>query len=368
MKITINRATLANALAYILPFAPQKSPIYILRYAKITAKGTRLKLEANDRQASVRRYLDAVEIDQDGSFLVDCADISAFIARCKGDNVTFNVDGETLTVSHPKGKAEFQVMAVDEYPSFDMPSDGYTDVTLTGTQLYNCINTAKNFVGSDDLRPTMKAIYAYVKDGEFGYCATDTCKMVCEHNSVEGVDGIGVNWYIEPLVFSAIANASKCVDAVNVKISDKHVYYRIGNTVIQTLQTQGAFPDFKRVIPKSWGIECHVDKDELVDSLKRVSLSCDISRLVKLHISQMDMTITADNLERLKSSTENIQHNGSNGDITIGFNVDNLLTHLAVCGSGEISLRFGDSSRPMMVHQAEKPNAVLLQMPMNINR
>lgn len=367
MKIIINRQVLADALAEVVPFAAQKSPLLILKNVKITTKGNRVKLEANNQQASIRRYIEAIEIDQDGSFVVECADIASLIGKCKGDEITLMTDNDTLTVKHTKGSAQFQIMRVEEYPDFDMPTENITEIHIPSALLRDCINIAKAFVGNDDLRPQMKPIYAYIKDGEFGYCATDTRKMTTDHTPVENCDGIDVNWFIEPSVFSALSKACTASDMVIVKVSPTHVSYRLGNTIIQTLQTKGNYPDFKRVIPKTWAMECAVDKTELIDSLRRAALQCEENRLVKLNISQMDMTVAADNLTKLKKSSEQLQHSGCNGEIKIGLHVDFLLTCLGVCTSDEVMLRLTDPSHPMLIHQADKPNAVSLLMPMVVN-
>lgn len=367
MKIIINRTALIDALSQVIPFASPKAAISILRYAKVTTKGNRIKFESNDTKASMRRYTEAVEIDQDGNFLVDPTNVFALVSKCKDDNITLTIENESLTVKHSKGSAQFQVMSVEEYPDFDMPTDDITEITLPTSLLLDCIKVGKGFVGSDDLRPTMKAIYAFVKDGEFGYCATDTRKMAADHNAIDNVQGVDVNWYIEPSVFAALTKAAKDIENVIVKVSPSHVSYRLGNTIIQTVQTKGKYPDFNRVIPKSWDMECAVDKNELIDSLKRVALQCDTNRLVKLDISQMDMTITAENFQEMRKASETVQHNGCNRSIMIGMQVDYMLMCLESCVDDEVVLRLTDASRPMMMYQTVKPNATNLLMPMAIN-
>lgn len=366
MKIVINRKTLADALSEVQPFAPTKSPIAILKNVKIVTKGKRIKFEANDTQASVRRYAEAIEIDQDGSFLVDCVDLASLVSKCRGDEITLIVENDTLTVKHSKGNAEYQIMRTDEYPDFDMPTENVTEITVPCHLLCDCIITARGFVSTDDLRAMLKPIYAYIKDGEFGYCATDTRRMVTDHNAVENAGETNINWYIEPFVFGAILKASKDVKDVVIKISPQHVSYRIGNTVIQTVQTIGKYPDFNRVIPKEWKMECVVDKEELMDSLKRAAIMCEDNRLAKLDISPMDMTISTDNFIKMAKSSEILQHNGCNGSIKIGMHIDFLLVCLGTCTSNEVVLCMTDASRPLLIRQADKPNMVVLQMPMTI--
>lgn len=367
MNIEINRKVFADALAEVLPFAPQKSPIAILKYAKITTKGNRLKIEANDTFSSVRKYIDAVSIDCDGQFLVDCNAIAKFTAKCKGETLAMSVDEEMVEIKHSKGKAQFQAMKVADYPDFDMPTADVAEITIPTASLAESIGIGMRFVGTDDLRPMMKPIYAYVKDGEFGYCATDTRKLVNDHNKIDGLNGADVHWFIESAVFGPLLKICRDADSAVVRITPTHVAYRIGGTVIQTLQTKGQFPAFERVIPKTWAMECSVDKSELVDSLGRVALFCEDSRLIKLNVSRMDMTITADNVADMKFSSETLLHNGCNGEIKIGMQVDYMTTCLCACASNEVILLMSEPSRPMMMRQSDKPNLTILLMPMVFN-
>lgn len=366
MKIKIDKSTLANALLQVLPFAPQKSPISILKYAKVTTKGNRVKIEANNTSSSIRKYIEAIEIDQDGSFLIDIASVSALVSNIKDGVISLNVEGDTMSIEHIKGWSESSTMPVDEYPDLDMPSDSVTEFSIPGANLSECVSIGKNFVGTDEFKPVLKTIYAYIKDGKFGYCATDTRFLVHDFNDIDGVDGKDVSWYIEPMIFSAIIKNCNNDEKVLIKVTPKAVSYRFGNTIIESVQTQGNFPNFERVIPKTWAMECSVDKSDLVDSLSRITLTADDSRLTKIDIHYDDMTLSSSNLVESKTSSENIKHNGCNGELTIGVHADFLKKSISACASNEISLRLTSSAAPILIHQSTKPNATILLMPMTL--
>lgn len=365
MKIRINTKTLDAALIDVAPFAT-KSPVPILKYAKITTKGNRMKIEANNTRSSIVRYLDAIEIDQDGKFLVDCTELASFINKCCGNEVELTIEGETMTIKHSKGKASFQVLDTEQFADLDIRATNAVEFTMPSAMLCDCIVSANGFVSHDEFKPVMKPIFAFVKDGEFGYCATDTRKLITAHDKIDNVVGIDVHWFIEPFAFPFITKACKGVDSVTVKVAPKSVSYRIGSSIIETTLTEGKYPDFGRVIPKEWSIECAVDKAEIIDSLNRAALSCEDSRFVKFDISQMDVNISSDNMVKQRTTVENIQHNGCNGAIMLGLHIDNMLTCLRACTSDEVILRMTNPSRPLIIHQASKPNVVILAMPMSI--
>ncbi len=368
MKIKINRNVLANALAEVAPFVPQKTPIAILKYAKVVTKGNRIKFEANDTQASIRKYVEAMEIDEDSEFLVDVDVLNKFVSKIKGDSVDIIVNSDTLTMRHSKGEAQFQSMPVADYPDFDMPSEAAEEVTIPSGILMECVNVARNFCGNDELRPILRPIYAYVEDGKFGYCATDTTILVHDEIAVEGADStIDIAWLIEPSLFSSLVKACKNTENVTVKVTPTHVSYRIGNVIFQSVQTKGAFPNFRRVIQTQWTIECAVNKSDIMESLQRASLLCEDSRLIKLDIDRLAMNISADNISLLRKSSENIQHNGCNGEIKIGVSCDLALVCVRACDYDEIVMRMSDSTKPIIFYQANHPNRVHILMPMVIN-
>lgn len=366
MNITINTKTLINAFSEVSPFIPQKSPIMVLKYAKITTKGNRIKIEANDTQCSIRKYVQATNIDQDSSFLVDIVDINSYLKKCKHDETTIVVQNDTMTIKNGDGYAEYQILNANEYPDFSMPTDDSIDIALSNKTLNKCIKIAKNFAGTDDLRPTMKCIYAYIKDNKFGYCATDTRKMITSEEACNDVDGIDVSWYVVPAIFASLENHCKDFEIVSIKVNPTHVSYHFGDIIIQTTQPQGQYPSFKRVIPQQWALCCCVDKNVMVDALNRAELLCDVSRLTKIEISPLDMIISANDFAKLKKSSEHIQHNGCNGDITIGLHVDHLKTCISACTSDEIELRMTDASRPVLFHHSDDESMTIVLMPMTL--
>lgn len=368
MKLTIDRKTFADALAEVAPFAPAKAPIAILKNAKITTKGNRMKIEANDSQKSMTKYIPLIESDADGSFLVDIADLNKFIAKTGGETIEVIAEADAVEVRHAKGSAKFSSEKVAEYPSFAMTEDGMTEITLRPDMLADAIQKGKNFVSSDTLRPQMCTIYAYIKDGEFGYCATDTHKLIHGHQTCEIPNReTDIHWFIMPHVFSAILTACKKGDSVKIQITDSHVAYRIGDNIIRCVQAKGQYPNFKRVIPQTWSMECAVDKSELAEAFGRVALFCDASECVKMDVSRMDMTLSVDNLDYMKSSKENLTHDGCDGDIKIGVNVSHAIACLGVFGNGNVLLRMDNESRPILFASGDNENMQVLAMPMQLN-
>lgn len=368
MKFIIDRKTFAQALAEVAPFAPLKAPIAILKNAKFTTKGTSLTIEANDRECAMVKTVPLQECDSDGSFLVEISSLNKFIAKTKGDTIEIESNNGIVIIKHSKGKAEFPSPDVRDFPIFNMPEDEKKEIQIATSVLSDAIIKSKGFVATDKIRPVMVAIYAYTKFGDkVGFSASDTHRLIHVWYSAEfPEESNNVDWLIMPAVFNALVNACKSADTVKVQVFGKHVAYQFGDTLIQTVQANGKFPDFERVIPKEWVMECAVDKFDLTDALERLALFCDSTESVKIDLSRLDMTLSVDNIEYMKKSIETLTHNGCSGEIKIGVNVGNLLAAVSVFGGGDILMKISSESRPILFTQQDKDNLQVIAMPLQI--
>lgn len=367
MKIQIDRKNFAKVLSEVTPFAPAKAAISVLKYAKFTTSGKVLTIEANDTQCAMVKEVQMNECDEDGSFLLELADLNKFIAKTKGDTVEIQIDNGTALVKHTKGTAEYPVFDAKDFPVFSMPKENLKELEIKPAILAEAINKAKGFVATDTIRPQMSAIYAYVGMGDkIGFCASDTHRLIHIWFNTELSDKDDFNWLIMPMAFNALINACKTAETVKIQISGKHVSYQLGDTLIQTVQANGAFPNFQRVIPSTWVMECAVDKFDLIDALGRVALFCDKTECVKISISRMDMTLQVNNMDYMKRSTESLVHGGCNGEIKIGVSVSNLLAALCVFDGGEILMKFTDESKPILFGKQGVDKLQVIAMPLQL--
>lgn len=367
MKLRINRKTFDEALRLAQPFATRKTPIMALKYGKLTVKGNRAKLESNDGEGGIVKYMGLIEADEEGSFLVNVADMANFISRLKDEAVTIENEDAAVTVIHSKGKAIFGVESAEDYPSFILPQNDMTEIDVPSSVFNEYVNMGKKFISTETLRPMLTGIYFYAKEGKFGFCATDT-HCLAHNETVSGLaDDIDTHFLAMPNVYAAISAGCAQSDNVRISVTKGHVQYRFGDLIVQSTQAKGNYPDFNRVIPKDNPLYCIVVKNELADSLNRITLSCDASKCAKMSFTMFDMTLSVDNFEDAKKTVENVVHKECNGELKIGVNADMMLKLIKSLNSENIRMEMNDSFRPIVIKQDEMPNMTLLVMPMQLS-
>lgn len=366
MNITVNRNTFAKALQDIMPFIPSKPAIQILKCCKITTKGSKMKLEANDAQNSISTYIDVLECDTDGSFCVDAADLNKYISAVKSSDIAIKAGNESVMIKHEKGESDFAIISADEFPSFKMGSEEISAFQIPAGLLSECVKNASIFVSQNTIRPVMCAIYATIKGGEFTYAASDTHKLIYGKKKVDIPENIDAHWFIMPTAFRSIIKSCKNIESVLVSISEAKASYHMGDTIINTILANGKYPDVTRVIPQTHNMELTTEKSDIADALNRISMFCGTSRCAKIAISPMDMTISGSDLISAKSASENIIHGGCTAEMSIGVNVDYLVEILSTMNDGEINIALVDSSRPIKLTQESKADVTIIIMPMQL--
>lgn len=361
MQITISRKVLAGALAELAPLAGKNKVLPVLNNIKFVTKGNKIRLQTTDGDTSIRKYIEAESIDQDGEFLVDCASLNAFVGKIKLDVLSLVVEENTLVVKHGDGKATFPISSTENFIE-PLQEEKDVEIVLNAKTLAAFVSIARNFVSTDDFRAVLKPIRAIIDNDTFYVCATDTRKMFTDSVMLE-CDNCDVQWFIDPSVFSALIKACKGQEKAIVKITDRNVSYRIGATTIYHQQIQGNYPNYKRVIPQSHSISVVCDKYELIDVLQRASLFLDVNNLIKISISSLSMDVQAENLGKLQKSMETLSCS-SNHDITFGASSQILLDCINACESDEITIELNDPSHPIVLKDNANPNRIALCMPM----
>lgn len=365
MKIKVETKALADALAELAPLAAKKTPLLILNNVKVVTKGNRIRLQCSDGTDTIRKYIEAVEIDADTEFLVDCVSLNSFLQKVKSTVIDMTVEDGTLTVKHEKGSAEFQTANVEEYPEPKTIDGEIVSVTLPSGTLSEIISAGKNFCGTDDLRPQMKGIKISIEDNnKLTFAATDTRMLIVDDINIPDTEN--AQWIISSTVFPILPKMLKNTESVEIQVAKNIVSYRAGNTIVYAAVINGNFPDVKRVIPQTFAINSTVGKSDVVDAIGRVSLFSDDSNLIKIAFKGMDLTISAANIGKLSKGEEHVFCTTDN-EITLGVSANYFKVCTDAITTDDLELKMNDASRPILFADTNHPQRKIILMPMNLN-
>lgn len=363
MNIAISTKALATALSELAPISARKTPLLILNYIKFVVKGMRMRLQASDGETTVRKYLDLDFADSEGEFLVNGTDINAYVSALKSDQCILDVADNIVAIQSGKSKAKFPTMPPEGFYEPLTPEDA-VEVVIPSALLKATISAASKFVSNDMIRPTTRNIRAIIAEGKFTFCATDTRKLIADSVELSG-DNPDAAWYVEQNAFGSLTKLCNGGNDVCVKVAENIVSYKCGDNVVFTVQTQGKFPDFNRVIPQNSFMTCEFDKNEAISALRRIKPFTEDSRLVKLSLSGMEAMMQTCNLAEGKEASDSFLCT-IDGEVTLGLHADHFDVCLGAVDSNDFVMELKQASSPLKIRDKEHPNRAIILMPMNI--
>jgi DNA polymerase-3 subunit beta len=157
-------------------------------------------------------------------------------------------------------------------------------------------------------------------------------------------------------------------EQVEVVLSENQALFRIGDVLFGTRLIEGNFPEYKRLLPTAFEREITLSREDLVETLRRVSLFTQRQTLpvpVSLSFSEGAVEVMVRNgevgeaRERMPATSED--------DFHISFNPSYLLDGVSAVDSEEVLFKLNDPLKPGLIvpkTNGEEPDFLYLITPM----
>lgn len=339
---------------------------------KITVDGKCI-VSSYDGQNSITKSSMSVSngsttLSSDLLFCVDFGNIVKCLRSINDDVVSLVIEDNVLSLHHRKGSIEMPISSVDDFPTIEYGDATYS-FDMDSALLRSWCGISRNFVGSDQLRPIMESMYLYVGNGELGVCATDSRRLYTDSISFDtsGVDDeLGV--CVPSNVLSAVQSICDGSTSIRVNFYERNVSFVSGDARVVSLLMEGRYPKFKTIIPTNSAISVSCDRDDLLDSVSRLSLQANnTTKLIRLKVEGMSMNLLAEDVDYSRKGSETVVCSHSGSDITIGCNGDYLCNCLNAVSGNDVLIHLLEPSRPVIIKEKENERKILLFMPCMLN-
>lgn len=373
MKFRIAKDELTRALSRVQGIVEKRSTKPVIGNVLLTADADGLVVSATDTEVSfVGRY--AAECSEPGSITLGARQLYSIARLLPTQKVEFALDPQSQQANIVSGRASFNLMglAASEFPEVPDLSevDGFT---LSSAALKRLIDHTLFAISSDDTRVGLNGAHVESADGVEGtsmlrFVATDGHRLslcTAPHGGTYTAPGSVL------LPKKGLAELRKLcdndTDDWTVSILDNQCLFKRGSVGFAMRLLEGQFPPYQQVVPSSWQRRVLVDRQALVQALKRVSiLADDKTSPVKLEIAGGQLIVTARQAE-MGDAREEIEAEVEGEDLVVGFNARYFLDALAVLGDDTVVVEIGDSLSPCLLKPLnEDLDELFVVMPMRL--
>ncbi|NYG59406.1 DNA polymerase-3 subunit beta [Nocardioides daedukensis] len=355
MKFLVERNALADAVAWAARSLPVRPSVPVLAGLLIEASHEGLVLSTFDYETSARATLKA-DVAEEGTALVSGRLLADICRSLPNKPVEMTIDGNRVSLTCGSARFSLQVMPVEDYPSLpDMPS---ATGTVPSTAFAHAVSQAVTAAGRDDMLPVLTGVRIEIDGSVISLLATDRFRLsLRELEWSPRTPDESVAALVPAKVLADTAKSLTSGGEVTIALSasgsgDGIIGFEgVGEGGVRRTTTRlldGEFPKVRSLFPSEHQTTATVDREELVEAVKRVALVAERNTAVQLAFSEGVLTLDAGSGDEAQAS-ESIEAAIDGEDLTTGFNPQFLLDGLGALDSKTVELAFTQASKPVVM-------------------
>jgi DNA polymerase III subunit beta len=379
MKITCKQQDLSRGLSAVSHAVSNRSTLPILSNILLATDQGRLKLSATNLEIGINCWVDA-QIQEEGSTTVPAKLLTDLVSRLPQAPVDLAVadDSHTLSVKGQGSNANIKGMDASEFPLIPSAEGGEPPVMLDAVLLKEMIAEVAFAAADDDTRPVLTGVLVQVSDEKITFAAADAFRLAVRVAPLPGDDHPRGDILIPARTLTELARILPTEGPVEMIVTPNRsqVLFHTPQLDLVSRLIEGAFPNFRQIIPKEHSTRAVVETKLFAEAAKRAELfardSSNITR-VKINPGGHDglepgaVTVEA-TAEDLGDNTSIISALVDGPEMQIIFNVKYLSEVLAVIGSSEVALEANAPTKPGVIRPVGEHDYTYVIMPMHINR
>jgi DNA polymerase-3 subunit beta len=349
MRAVCNTDVFGRKLALASRGVSARSTIQLLGGILLEAQGEAVRLSATDMELSIQTSSPA-EVEEEGRVVIPARifnDVVRSLPRGELGLVHDHSEG-VVRLSARENEYRIRAYAAEDFPQlpkFDEAGAFKMSGVLTGI-LISFEESRIRMVTTDSYRLS-------IKETELTTTFDGSREAIIPARAMQEVSRI-------------ISGSDE--EQVEVVLSENQTIFRIGDVLFGTRLIEGNFPEYRRLLPQAFEREISVQREDLVDTLRRVNLFAQRQTPpvpVSLAFSEGAVEVMVRNgevgeaRERLPATSEDEFH--------ISFNPSYLLDGVSAVDSEKVLFKLNESLKPGLIvpdADGEETDFLYLIMPM----
>lgn len=381
MKIVFSKQKLLDKLYPAMGTVSTKNTIPSIEGVLMETLGrNKVRLSTYDMNKGVRATLEAEDVIEEGSYIINASRLLSILKVLSGDTVTIEVD-ENFHAKISAGRASFSLSALrgSDFPSLPELS-GSRGFALPAGVLKDMIARVLHSVAEQDSRPMLCGAFFRIGAGQMEVISCDSytlsrCSVLCPLRDIGEVSVLDFSFLIPGHALNELVRILGDDDeTASVMIARKHAIFSFRDIVFFTRMIDSEYIDYERIIPKDQTIHVTVERERLLEALERAGLIAE-ERIqgsgrsyVKIILDGDRMILTSTSVNGNVFDELPIEHEGDN--LEIGFNCRYLINSIRAATGEKIRLDFRSPTQSVTVtpfEEEEKRKYFYMILPVRMN-
>ena len=367
MKFKCSGKILRQEIEYANNFSSSKNSLSIISNVLLEASNDILTIKASDNNMGFRSSI-PVSVIVPGSTTVFCEKLSAVLKNIPDVDLDISEENGVLNISpSDKGTADFTIniktIDASKFPELDSVDDNEF-FSITQRDYFDMIDKTSFAVADNDSRHFLTGVYMEKKEGKLILVATDGKKLACVRRQFEQ-DIPDFQPAIIPVRFLNLIKSIGSGEGVfSIAISEGKMFVKIESRLIYSSLITGNYPNYEKVIPENNEYSFQVDKNDLYEALKRVSLLVEQkSRRIFLEVNPGNLIVQSETKD-VGGAKEEIPCYYEGEPNVIAVNSKHLEEPLKFMTEERVKISFSDGMKAMILSPEPASDYFHVMMPM----
>ncbi len=351
MQFVVSSAQLLKNLSLISGVVSANPVIPILENFLVEISDGNLTATASDLQTTARISM-PVDAEESGTVAVPARIFLDTLKNLPEQPISITLDEDTYSIEIHSENGRYKVSgsnAVD-FPKVPSVSNAFS-ISMEANAISRALSNTLFATSNDDMRPSMSGVYLQLKTDKTVFAATDGHRLVRYiRNDISSANETAILFPRKALqVIKTLLPTDKT--PVKLNFNSSNAFFEFANIELICRLIDERFPEYENAIPLNNINVMTVERLELLNSLKRISIySNKATNQVRFSISASELQISAEDLDYSNEANEKLScdYNGAE-PIDIGFSSKLMIEMLSNINSNLIDLEMSSPSKAALI-------------------
>ena len=368
MKLVISRETFLDRLGVVARGVSTRSAIQTLSGVLLRVEDGTSELQATDTELGIRASVDST-VEREGAVVVPGRLLLDVARSLPNDSVTLEYRAAEQDVEVKSGPATFHLrtLPLEDFPKLPEQS-GDVAVSVPAAAFIETIDRVARSASRDETRPHLTGVLVTASGNTLRMVATDSYRLSVRETTLEQPLGgeLEVNVPARTLQELSRIASSTGAEAITVTALENQVVFAVGDVVLSSRLVEGRFPNYQQLLPEAYEHELRIDRGELLDVVRRVSLLAQKNAPLRLSFSEGQLEVSAQTPD-IGEASESLPVPFNGEPLAIGFNPEFFRDGLESAETDELVLKLISPLRPGLIQSGSDGGFIYLVMPIRLN-
>lgn len=366
MNVTILQENLLKALSRTTRVLTAKAQLPILQNVLLITEEGGLRVTATNLETTETVRVGA-KVEKEGGLCVPGRTLTELVISLSQEPVHLVVQEGGLHVASGGSRAVIAGVAASEFPPIQNPAKTKRTKTKKDV-LIRALDRVLFAAATDEGRPLLTGVKMITQGEATMVVATDGYRLSLQKITqplVERLDAVIPARALTEVLKVCIEE--KNLDETGLSLTDEgQLYVVVGDTEITTRLIAGEYPNFEKIIPKSFTTRVLVDKQSLARAVKSAAIFArDSANIIRFHIENQSIIVSANAPQVGENSVEvDAKVDGEGGDMAL--NSRFLLDFFANFNEEELIFEMTGSLNPGVFRPVKDESFLHLIMPVRV--